>query len=159
VDARIYAYGHFNRNKVVQEAQQGHPFWYYNNGMFYGHSTTASRGYAGFEFLRSGAEVATAWGFAATQANPYNDFDGGHKDWNVLFPGVDAPTPTIYWELCREGVDDCRYVATLQQQISEAKARGQTAAAERAERILRPLLDRDAPGIESAQAFSRYRWR
>ncbi|HWI58487.1 MAG TPA: glycoside hydrolase domain-containing protein, partial [Bacillota bacterium] len=71
VDVRIYAYGHFNRNKVVQEARQGHPFWYYNNGMFYGHSTTASRGYAGFEFVRSGAEVATAWGFAATQANPY----------------------------------------------------------------------------------------
>ena len=137
VDVRIYAYGYYNRDKVLQEARQGHPFWYYENGMFYGHSTLASRGLAGFEFLRSGAEVATAWGFAATQANPYNDFDGGHKDWNVIFPGVDGPTPTIYWELCREGVDDCRYVATLQQQIRQAREQGSTEAAQRAERVLR----------------------
>jgi len=103
--------------------------------------------------------VATAWGFDCTQDNPYNDFDGGHKDWNVVFPGVDKLTPTIYWELCREGVDDCRYVATLQEQLDQAKARGQTAAAERAERILHPLLDPDARGIDSPLAFSRYRWR
>jgi hypothetical protein len=159
VDIRIYAYGDYNRKKVLQETQQGHPFWYYDNGMFYGHSTTGSRKMTGFEFLRSGAEVATAWGFDCTKDNPYNDFDGGHKDWNVVFPGVDKLTPTIYWELCREGVDDCRYVATLQEQIGQARARGQTTAAERAERILRPLLDPDAPGIESPLAFSRYRWR
>lgn len=159
VDVRIYAYGHFNRNKVLQEARQGHPFWFYENGMFYGHSTVASRSLAGFEFLRSGAEVATAWGFDATQANPYNDFDGGHKDWNVVFPGVDKLTPTIYWELCREGVDDCRYVATLQQQIRAAKARGQSDAPQRAEQVLASLLDPDAPPVEHPLAFTRYRWR
>jgi hypothetical protein len=159
VDARIYAYGCYNRNKVVREAQQGHPFWYYENGMFYGHSTLASRGGTGFEFLRSGAEVATAWGFDATQANPYNDFDGGHKDWNVIFPGVDGPTPTIYWELCREGVDDCRYVATLQQHIRQAGGQGKIEAADRARRVLEPLLDPNALPIENPLAFARYRWR
>jgi hypothetical protein len=159
VDVRIYAYGYYNRDKVLQEAKQGHPFWYYENGMFYAHSTLASRGYTGFEFLRSGAEVATAWGFAATQANPYNDFDGGHKDWNVIFPGVDGPTPTIYWDLCREGVDDCRYVATLQQQIRQAKGRGETEPAKRAERVLELLLAADAPTIDNPLAFGRYRWR
>lgn len=159
VDVRIYAYGHYNRAKVLQDARRGHPFWWYNNGIFYGHSTTASRGLPGFEFLRSGAEVATAWGFAATQANPYNDFDGGHKDWNVIFPGVDGPMPTIYWELCREGVDDCRYVATLQEKIREARQRGQADAARRAEQVLAPLLDPEAPPIENPLAFGRYRWR
>jgi len=159
VDVRIYAYGSYSRNQVLQETRQGHPFWFYENGMFYGHSTLASRSLAGFEFLRSGADVATAWGFDATQANPYNDFDGGHKDWNVIFPGVDAPTPTIYWELCREGVDDCRYVATLQQQIRLAKGQGKTQAARRAEDVLAPLLDPDAPPIDQPLAFGRYRWR
>jgi glycosyl hydrolase family 123 len=159
VDVRIYAYGYYNRDKVLQEAKQGHPFWYYENGMFYGHSTLASRGHTGFEFLRSGAEVATAWGFAATQANPHNDFDGGHKDWNVIFPGVDGPTPTIYWELCREGVDDCRYVATLQQHIRQAKERGAIEVAQQAQRVLEPLLAADAPEINNPRVFSRYRWR
>jgi len=159
VDVRIYAYGHYSRNRVLQEVRQGHPFWYYENGMFYGHSTVASRGLTGFEFLRSGAEVATAWGFDAIEANPYNDFDGGHKDWNVIFPGVDGPIPTIYWELCREGVDDCRYVATLQQKIAQARTQGNKEAADRAERVLAPLLDPDAQPIENPLAFTRYRWR
>ncbi|MDI9434044.1 MAG: hypothetical protein QM570_20190 [Planctomycetota bacterium] len=159
VDARIYAYGHYNRNKVLRETQQGHPFWYYENGMFYGHNTVDSRVMTGFEFLRSGAEIATAWGFDATQANPYNDFDGGHKDWNVIFPGVDGPTPTIYWELCREGMDDCRYVATLKEQIRQAREQGRIEAADRAQRILAPLLDPNAPPIENPLAFTRYRWR
>ena len=159
VDVRIYAYGSYSRKKVLEEARQGHPFWFYENGMFYGHNTLASRGLTGFEFLRSGAEVATAWGFDCTVANPYNDFDGGHRDWNVMFPGVEGPTPTIYWELCREGVDDCRYVATLQEQIALAKERGQTQAARRAEQVLEPLLDPDAAPIEQPLAFNRYRWR
>jgi hypothetical protein len=159
VDVRIYAYGHYNRNKVLRETQQGHPFWYYENGMFYGHSTLASRGDTGFEFLRSGAAVATAWGFDATQANPYNDFDGGHKDWNVIFPGVDGPTPTIYWELCREGVDDCRYVATLQQQIRQAREQGRVEAAGRARHVLEPLLDPNAAPTDNPLAFTRLRWR
>ncbi|HEY5909881.1 MAG TPA: glycoside hydrolase domain-containing protein [Verrucomicrobiae bacterium] len=159
VDVRIYAYGHYSRGKVIKEAQQGHPFWWYANGMFYGQSTIASRGMAGFEFLRSGAEVASAWGFDATKDNPFNDFDGGHKDWNVIFPGVDAPIPTIYWELCREGVDDCRYVATLQQHIRRAREQGKAKAAERAEAVLAPLIDPDAPPIENTLAFGRYRWR
>ncbi|MBP7937467.1 MAG: hypothetical protein KA354_22720 [Phycisphaerae bacterium] len=159
VDVRIYAYGHYSRNRVLQEVRQGHPFWYYENGMFYGHSTIASRGLTGFEFLRSGAEVATAWGFDATEANPCNDFDGGHKDWNAIFPGVDGPTPTIYWELCREGVDDCRYVATLQQQIRLARTRGSIEAADRAERVLAPLIDPDGQPIENPLTFARLRWR
>lgn len=159
VDVRIYAYEHYNRDKVVQDARGGHPFWFYQNGMFYGHSPVASRGLAGFEFLRSGAEVATAWGFDATQANPWNDFDGGHKDWNVIFPGVDTPTPTIYWELCREGVDDCRYVATLQHHIRQARQQGKTQAAADAEGVLGPLLDPSQPPIDNPQTFARYRWR
>lgn len=159
VDVRIYAYGNYNRSRVLEDATQGHPFWYYDNGMFYGHSTVASRSMTGFEFLRSGAEVATAWGFDCTIANPDNDFDGGHKDWNVMFPGVDRPTPTIYWELCREGVDDCRYVVTLQEQIRSAKARGDEVIARRAEAVLNPLLDPEGVPLRRPLAFGRYRWR
>ena len=78
----------------------------------------------------------------------------------MLFPGVDKSTPTIYWELCREGVDDCRYVATLQEEIRQAKAeghgsRGATCASE----ILAPLVDPDASRIDNPLAFGRYRWR
>lgn len=159
VDVRIYAYGAYNRNNVIRDAQEGHPYWWYANGMFYSHSTMASRVMPGFELLRSGAEVASAWGFDCTYDNPHNDFDAGHRDWNVVFLGVDGLVPTIYWELCREGVDDCRYVATLQQEITRARARGQKAAADRAEAVLAPLVDPDGPPLANTLTFGRWRWR
>lgn len=159
VDLRIYAAGNYNRARALQEARSGHPFWFYDNGMFYGHSTMASRNLPGFELLRSGAAVATAWGFDATTGNPENDFDGGHRDWNVIYPGVDGLTPTIYWELCREGVDDCRYVATLQEEIRKARVRGLKKRAIRAEQILAPLIRPDARDIDDPREFNRFRWR
>ena len=158
IDLRIYAYGHYDRRVALRDAKRGFPFWYYSNGIFYGESPLSSRGRTGFEFLRSCADTATAWGFVATAANPHNDFDGGHEDWNVMFPGVGRPTPTIYWELCREGVDDCRYVATLQEQARLARQAGRQADADRAETVLAPLLDPDATPIANPEAYGRCRW-
>jgi hypothetical protein len=103
VDLRMYAYGHYNRKKALQDVRQGRPFWYTDNGMFYGHSVFASRGMTGFEFLRSGSEGAGAWGFDYLVGNPHNDFDGSNRDWNVLFPGVDKSTPTIYGSCAAKG--------------------------------------------------------
>ena len=156
INTRIYAYGHVERDVARRDAQAGFPYWYYRNGIMYGASAVISRNYTGFEFLRSGAECATGWGFAAYHHNPYNDFDGTHVDWNVLLPGADGPKPTIYWELDREGIDDCRYVATLQQAIENA---GGSQAARRAKAVLKPLLDPGAVPIEEPLAFHRYRWQ
>ncbi len=83
IDVRIYAFGSYKPSKAIADAKAGYPFWYYVNSMFYGRSTTASRSLAGFTFLRSGAEVASAWGFAAYQDNPYNSFDGGNPQLDV----------------------------------------------------------------------------
>ncbi len=156
VNTRIYARGHVNEDVARRDAANGFPYWYYANGMLYGASTIASRGTPGLDFLRSGAECATGWGFAAFHNNPYNDLDGTHPDWSVLLPGPDEPKPTIYWELCREGIDDCRYVATLQDAIAKA---GNSAAAARAQAVLEPLLDPHALKIDREAAFHRYRWQ
>ena len=123
VDVRIYAYGHYNRNKVLQESAAGPSVLVLRERdvLRAQHARLAQPGRASSSCAR-GPRWPRPGASTATKANPYNDFDGGHKDWNVIFPGVDKPTPTIYWELCREGVDDCRYVATLQQQIRQARA-------------------------------------
>jgi hypothetical protein len=52
-------------------------------------------------------------------------------------------------------VDDCRYVATLQEEIRRARGRGQRAAARRAEQVLAPLIDPDAPEIDHPLSFGR----
>ncbi|MBT4814420.1 MAG: hypothetical protein HON70_01910, partial [Lentisphaerae bacterium] len=70
INTRIYANGHVSREIARADAEKGFPYWYYANGIVYGASTVSSRNYTGFEFLRSGAECATGWGFASYHANP-----------------------------------------------------------------------------------------
>jgi hypothetical protein len=158
INTRLYAYGHVSRETARRDATQGFPYWYYRNGIMYGSSTVLSRNYTGFEFLRSGAECATGWGFTSYHANPYNDLDGRHRDWSVVLPGADGPIPTIYWELCREGVDDARYVATLQSRISRLGELDPQAVA-RAQAVLKPLLDSQAEPLTEPGAFHRHRWQ
>lgn len=158
IDVPLYSYSNILLSKVLDDAKHGYPYWYYNNGILYGHRTATSRGKMGFDFLRSGSEAATGWGLAGTSANPLNDFDGTHKDWNVLFPSTGKPIPTIYWEIVREGVDDTRYVAALRKEIKEAKQRGETVKSAHAEKFLDTLLRSDAPQISVPSAFSGLRW-
>ncbi len=54
--------------------------------------------------------------------NPYNDFDGGMRDLNFVYPTSDGVLDTIAWEGYREGIDDVRYVTTLTKAIENAKA-------------------------------------
>jgi hypothetical protein len=156
VRTRIYAWGHFNVARARAEAERGFPFWFYQNSIMYGESTLRSRGMTGFEFYRSGAQCATGWGFCAWRGNPHNDFDSASEDWFVLLPGVRKPTPTIYWELCREGVDDVRYLTTLRNAIDAAPDRSDPRVA-----AARQVLDGIVSGEEIAypEMFDRLRWR
>ena len=46
------------------------------------------------------------------------------KDHNMTYASLDGPIDTIQWEGFREGVDDMRYLRTLQAHISRAKSSG-----------------------------------
>jgi len=55
--------------------------------------------------------------YQAAYGNPYNDFDGYCRDEIMAYPTVNGVVDTIEWEGYREGVDDVRYVTTLQHAI------------------------------------------
>jgi len=56
-------------------------------------------------------------------ADPYDDFTPW--EWNgmkwrphlVVYPSKEGPIDTLQWEACREGIDDMKYVATLEENI------------------------------------------
>ena len=73
--------------------------------------------------------------------DPYNDLDGSATDWWMYYPafGDRKGGPTLNCEGYREGVDDLRYIVTLEHRIAEAEKRGIDTAKEKA--LLQGLAD------------------
>jgi len=56
----------------------------------------------------------------------WNDFDhADYRDHNFTYPTVDGVIDTVEWEGFREGVDDVKYLATLQLLLEEKRDEGQ----------------------------------
>jgi hypothetical protein len=56
----------------------------------------------------------------------WNDFDEDHyRDHNFAYPAVNTPIDTTQFEGWREGVDDLRYLATLQKMVETVVRSGQ----------------------------------
>ena len=53
----------------------------------------------------------------------WNDFDHQKlRDHTFVYPTVDGVIDTLCWEAHREGIDDVRYVTTLEKEIEKAPA-------------------------------------
>ncbi|MBQ7651688.1 MAG: hypothetical protein IJS15_12060, partial [Victivallales bacterium] len=66
--------------------------------------------------------------------SPYDDLDGNCTDWICNYPkwGGYAGGPSLDWESYREGVDDLRYIVTLEKRIAKATAKNIDLSAETA---------------------------
>jgi len=54
--------------------------------------------------------------------NPYNPLDDiSSPMYGHTYPGADGPIPTTTWEAIREGIDDLRYIKTLEEYIDLSK--------------------------------------
>jgi hypothetical protein len=62
--------------------------------------------------------------------NPWDDFLAPHyRQHCMVYPTQTGVVDTIQWEGWREGVDDCRYMATLLREIAKARKEGRATAA------------------------------
>ena len=65
--------------------------------------------------------------------SPYNDFDGGSSDLIQQYPASkkydSLGGPALYWEATREGIDDLKYILTLENLIEKYEGNPQAAAA------------------------------
>jgi hypothetical protein len=123
---------------------------YMRYGSAYLNDPRKARNSCGFGFYRRPAEAMFYWHYQATIGDPYNDFDGGTRDWCAVYPGPDNELiPTTDWEGLREGVDDLRYIATLRQAADQAAGKPETRkAAARARAVLADILQAGKPPFD-----------
>ena len=96
----------------------------------------------GFYFLRSGTQSVQFFAYFECMMDPFNDLDGGNRDWTSCFPSMSSPyhDTTLEWESFREGVNDYQYAYTLQAMADRARKAGHADAADKAMKVLDAVL-------------------
>jgi len=139
--ADIREYNFSNEEEVSRAKKAGVVFRIYNHG--WGRLTF------GFYVTKLGAAGITQWAdqwpFPKPMHNPpYNPYDGLDGMWFFAYPSKNGPIPTVWSETTREGIDDAKYVHTLNLLIEKAeKAESQEAreAGKNAQIEMEKILD------------------
>ena len=135
---------------MAREKARGRVFWCYPNFVACSRGVpNAARITYGFGFWRSGVSCLIPWHYQAACGNPFNDFDSYYGDWCLAYPGPDGPIPTQRWEAIREGIDDYRYVYTLETLIAAAVEEGRDC------RDAQELLERLRTSVEPQSRYTQ----
>ena len=153
MDSWIQAGNTFEDLKREMETT-GDEAWLYHNirGSFFPAEWT--RLVNGFYMWISPIEVHVPWMYYSYKMNPMDCTDGPELrggDFAYAVPDPNNPNamiPTRHWEAYREGVDDMRYLRTLERLIEQHKG---TPQADRAARWLVKLRQRVTPSHEDLQ--------
>jgi len=143
LDARCYYALFVGRSAEAQEeiaaetADSGDRLWLYGTGCYIGMdgTTMPNRFLAGYMLRKTEAEGIWCWTLQRAKGDIYNDFDAAwnreSKEACTTYVSEDGSemVPTLQWEGHREGVDDFRYIYTLERMAAERGARGQEALA------------------------------
>ncbi len=108
-------------------AEAGDEAWMYHNmrGSFF--RAEWNRFINGLFMWLSPLEVHVPWMYYSYGGSPFDDTDSDRFDFGYAFPDTDDPTrmiSTLHYEAFREGYDDMRYIATLEQTMADARAQG-----------------------------------
>ncbi len=110
-------------------ARTGQEFWWYSNASR--EYPAAVRYKAGFFFHRSGAKGQLYWAYDNFQQDPFNDFDDQQADHTAVYINGGKILTTLQWEAIREGIDDLRYLRTLEKILAEKPDHPSAAAAQK----------------------------
>lgn len=121
-------------------------FWCYPNHISGENDHTPVRGARmtwGYGFWKSGFKALIPWIYQSSGGDPWNYLDSSSMDFFNRSTPQGEPIPVTLWEAYREGIDDGRYLYTLQQLIEKARKQGGRAAgtAEDAQREVQRLWD------------------
>jgi hypothetical protein len=121
---------------VADMKKRGVEYWCYPNHVAgeNDHTTVSgARMTYGFGFWRSGFRALTPWIYQSIQGDQWNYLDGDCMDFFNRTDDDASPIPVSMWEAYREGIDDGRYITTLQRTIARAREAGKTALADAAQ--------------------------
>ena len=97
--------------------------------------------------------------------DPWSYLDASTSDFLNRTADDGTPIPVALWEAYREGIDDHRYIFTLETAIDRAEAAGRHESANRAREVLKRILETmyiqpkyKHDGLWSACTFDAWRW-
>lgn len=134
LDVRSYAIGSVPNvaEARADSRQAGSTFWWYTNAAR--ELPDVRRYLSGVWFWSTGADGQGYWVYQSNwrRTRPYQDLEGDlHAHDYAAYPDIDGPVPTLQWECIRMGIDDARYLYTLEAAIAQRRATPQAATAER----------------------------
>ena len=157
------------REAVLSDMRErGVEYWCYPNHISGENDHTPTLGARmtyGFGFWQSGYRALIPWIYQASGGDPWNYLDYNTQDFFNRTGDDGAPIPVTLWEAYREGIDDHRYVHTLQNQIARVAAAGHNAEAAGAQSVLDQILETmnvqtkyKNDGLWSPETFNAWRW-
>ena len=119
--------GHTWADMAELLTEAGDKGWMYHNmrGSFF--KAEWNRFINGLFMWVSPLEVHVPWMYYSYAGDPFDDTDSDHHDFVYAVPDPEAPerlVSTLHWEAFREGYDDMRYIATLEQAMAGRRAQG-----------------------------------
>jgi len=157
------------REAVLADMQaRGVEYWCYPNHVSGENDHTPTIGARmtyGFGFWQSGYRCLIPWIYQSMRGDPWNYLDASVSDFFNRTADDGTPIPVALWEAYREGIDDHRYLFTLETAIDRAEAAGRRKSAGRAREVLTRILEAmhvqpkyKEDGLWSACAFDAWRW-
>lgn len=121
----LICYGVPSVDEAAEWHSVGHKIWCYANPQGGVEDPNKYRRNYGLLLWKSNYDGACTFAYHSSYSGIWNDFDSTrYRDQNFTYPTIDGVIDTIAWEGYREGVDDLRYLATLQAAITRGKALG-----------------------------------
>ena len=150
--------------KAIEDAKKSSDLnWLYNQGW--------TRMIWGYHLLKTEVTGYLQWADQWHRTDPYGELTSRSMSWGYTYPAPDGPIPTLKSERSREGIDDVRYVRTLEALIAKASSSSDSAVrykADHARKTIKFILDqigygRNILGLHSSQTdphdLDVLRWR
>ena len=106
-----------------ENTRPGQEYWVYPNVLTSHSCATAAAGrfIYGLYGFKTGIQGYNPWHHGHWRGNPFNEMDHFYSGGRFVLPGPEGPLPTLAYEGAREGIDDMRYIYTLQRAIGRTR--------------------------------------
>jgi hypothetical protein len=112
--------GKLQRGQAENFHRAGHKIFSYANPQTGPENPEIFRRNYGLELWRNDYDGAMPYAYQDSMGFIWNDFDHDlYRDHTFTYPTVDGVIDTLAWEGFREGVDDVRYITTLEDMLNQ----------------------------------------
>ena len=108
---------HLNETALKLTKEAGKEIWVYD-----GSRTRSAGGRWSYAAAKAGLKGYLTNGYLYVNSDPYFDFSDDEASWCVVYPSRNGVNDSVVYERLAEGINDYRYLSTLERLIAKAKA-------------------------------------